>query len=141
MQMFLYNTADSPNVINKKLINDVEININLKSDVNIINPEIVLNGDFRWVNYVYIPDLNRYYIVKSIEQLNRRLVKLYLTCDVLETYKNDILNSEANFNRKINSNDRDIINLDQTNEILSDEYKSSIVVNNDSTTVMVIVGV
>lgn len=109
MKMYLYTTSDLPNVINKTLSNELEIDINLKSDIDIVNPEIVLNGDFRAYNYAHIPDLNRYYIIQSLEQLNLKFVKLNLTCDVLETYKNEFMNHEYDLIRESKSNDVNIL--------------------------------
>lgn len=97
MDLVLYRTLDDNNVINKTLTDGVTVNINLKRDTDIVNPEIVLSGDFRGVNYAHIPDLNRYYFIESIEQLNLHLVKLSLKCDVLETYKTAILNTNCEF--------------------------------------------
>ena len=105
MDIILYKTVDSPNTINKTLADPLTLEINLKKDTNIINPELVLNGDFRGFNYAHIPELNRYYFINSMEQLNFTLVKLYLECDVLETYKADILNSPCKFNADIKAGD------------------------------------
>lgn len=105
MDIILYKTVDSPNTINKTLTDPLTLEINLKKDTNIINPELVLNGDFRGFNYAHIPELNRYYFINSMEQLNFTLVKLYLECDVLETHKADILNSPCKFNADIKAGD------------------------------------
>lgn len=105
MELILYKTDDSPNTINKTLTDPLTLEINLKKDTNIINPELVLNGDFRGFNYAHIPELNRYYFINSMEQLNFRLVKISLECDVLETYKADILNSPCKFNADIQAGD------------------------------------
>ena len=101
MQLILYVTEDAKNVINKTLTNPVSMNINLKRDINIIMPEIVLNGDFGGFNYAHIPDFNRFYFVDSVEQLNLKMVKLSLICDVLETYKTTILNSDCLYKTKV----------------------------------------
>lgn len=97
MELILYRTLDDNNVINKTLTNAMTVNINFKRDTNIVNPDIVLSGDFRGFNYAHIPDLNRYYFIESIEQLNLHLVKLNMKCDVLETYKDAILNTNCDY--------------------------------------------
>jgi hypothetical protein len=83
MELILYRTLDNANVINKVLTDPVTVNITLKNDVNIINPEIVLSGDFRGYNYAHIPELNRFYFIESFEQINFRFGKLFMSCDVL----------------------------------------------------------
>lgn len=105
IDLILYSINDGDNVINKSLINGVTVPINLKNNFDIINPEIVLNGDYRGFNYAHIPSLNRFYVITNIEQLNLRLVKLVMSCDVLETYKDDILNSHAEYMRNIKNGD------------------------------------
>lgn len=124
MKMYLYHVNDAENVINKTLVNGLELDINLKSSVDIVNPEIVLNGDFRGYNYAHLPDLNRYYFIDRIEQLNLKLVKLNLSCDVLETYKDDILNSNARFKRNIKNGDYQNISIDYSNQTISTNYNS-----------------
>lgn len=124
MKMYLYHVNDAENVINKTLVNGLELDINLKSSVDIVNPEIVLNGDFRVYNYAHLPDLNRYYFIDRIEQLNLKLVKLNLSCDVLETYKADILNSNARFKRNIKNGDYQNISIDYSNQTISTNYNS-----------------
>ena len=44
MDIILYKTVDSPNTINKTLTDPLTLEINLKKDTNIINPELVLNA-------------------------------------------------------------------------------------------------
>ena len=105
IDLILYSINDGDNVINKSLVNGVTIPINLKNNFDIINPEIVLNGDYRGFNYAHIPSLNRFYVITNVEQLNLRLIKLIMSCDVLETYKDDILNSHAEYMRNIKNGD------------------------------------
>ena len=124
MKMYLYNINDAENVINKNLVNGLEIDINLKASVDLVNPEIILNGDFRGYNYAHLPDLNRFYFIDRIEQLNLKLVKLSLSCDVLETYKADILNSNARFKRNIKNGDYQNISIDYSNQTISTNYNS-----------------
>ena len=109
MKLFLYNVVDGENVINKTLGVPIEIDILLKADVNIVNPIIVLRSivgvDFDAFNYAFIPELKRYYFVDSIDSLNGQTWRLSLTVDVLQSYKDDILNSNARLKRGIKTGD------------------------------------
>ncbi len=140
MKMYLYHVNDAENVINKTLINGLEIDINLKASVDVVSPEIVLNGDFRGYNYAHLPDLNRYYFIDRIEQLNLKLVKLNLSCDVLETYKADILNSNARFKRNIKNGDYQNISIDYSNQTISTNYNSDGVPMNGNTMIISTIG-
>lgn len=46
-------------------------------------------------NYVYIPELNRYYFVTNVEYIVTNLWEISLSVDVLMTYKNGITNLVA----------------------------------------------
>jgi len=100
---------DGDNVINKTLTSILEIDIILRKDFNIDKPVIFLTGSdydtYLSFNYIHIPSLNRYYFIDSIEQVNNRVSKLNCTCDVLETFKSDILNSKAKIYRGIKPGD------------------------------------
>ena len=119
MELILYRTLDNANVINKVLTDPVTVNITLKNDVNIINPEIVLSGDFRGYNYAHIPELNRFYFIESFEQINLRFGKLFMSCDVLETYKADILKCSGTIKRDIKAGDYGAVNADSTVNIIT----------------------
>lgn len=119
MNLILYRTLDNANVINKVLTDPVTVNITLKNDVNIINPEIVLSGDFRGYNYAHIPELNRFYFIKSFEQINLRFGKLFMSCDVLETYKADILNCSGTIKRDIQAGDYGGVNANSTVNVIT----------------------
>ena len=125
IDLILYSINDGDNVINKNLVNGVTIPIHLKQGFDIINPDIVLNGDYRGFNYAHIPSLNRFYFINNVEQLNLRLVKLNMTCDVLETYKADILNSNARFKRNIKTGDFENISIDYSNKTTSVKHVSN----------------
>lgn len=140
MILKLFKTLDSNNVINKTLTGEIQLDINLKSDTDIINPELVLLGDFRGFNYAHIPDLNRFYFIERVEQLNLQLVKLSLSCDVLETYKESILNSECEYNREAKNGDKVINAPDSSyNNVL--KYDSNITMSLDNNIVISTIGV
>ena len=119
MELILYRTLDNANVINKVLTDPVTVNITLKNDVNIINPEIVLSGDFLGYNYAHIPELNRFYFIESFEQINLRFGKLFMSCDVLETYKADILNCSGTIKRDIQAGDYGEVNANSTVNVIT----------------------
>lgn len=135
IDLILYSINDGDNVINKNLVNGVTIPINLKQGFDVINPDIVLNGDYRGFNYAHIPSLNRFYFINNVEQLNLRLVKLNMTCDVLETYKSEILNLNAIFIR--DSKDGDYVNIEASSDnMIINTFKSDITLERDSNIVL-----
>lgn len=109
MELNLYKCSDGDNVINKTLTDKFTVNINLKRDVNISAPQIILLNDngafFNVFNYAEIPELGRFYFIDSVTSLNNKMESLLLRCDVLETYKADILASKARFMRGVKTGD------------------------------------
>lgn len=105
----LFNVTDSDNTINKELVNGLEINLNLKRDFNIKTPELIImnneNLDIESFNYFTIPELNMYYFINSVECIGNKLFKVFGHCDVLETFKSDILSSKAMYKRKLKNGD------------------------------------
>ena len=116
MELNLYKCSDGDNVINKTLKDKFTVNINLKRDVNITAPQIILINDngafFNQYNYAEIPELGRFYFIDSVISLNSKMVSLALRCDVLETYKADVLASKARFMRRLKTGDYIAANID-----------------------------
>lgn len=102
MDLFLYKTTDASNVIGKTLTDVKHLSINLKKTEPIENPVLrltVFNG-IQEFNYAEIPFLHRKYFIESCELGNANIATLTLSVDVLETYKDDILNAESNITHK-----------------------------------------
>lgn len=105
MLISLYNTTDSNMIINKTLTNKVDYDIKIKDNVSLINPVIILKTETLITsNYAYIPNFNRYYYIENIEVFPNDIYNLALKCDVLMSFKDDILNSNAYINQSTNSN-------------------------------------
>lgn len=118
MLLTLYKTKDGDNVINKTLDEPFDMQIRLKAETDVINPRIILSSvmgiDYQDYNYCHIPFLKRYYFIDSIYSVSARLWKLELSCDVLESYKVDILASRARLRRNIKNGDYFNASLDSS---------------------------
>lgn len=129
MKLLLYAVDDGDNVINKVLPTPVEVDIRLSNDVDVIMPMIILRDvvgvNYDHFNYVFIEDLERYYFIDKIAKVNNRDSWLYLSCDVLETYKAQILNSHARVKRNLKTGDYVDVNLDRN------VYQSVMLYNSD----------
>lgn len=107
----LYKVSDAKNVIGKSLGNPTEIEIFLKDgSLSVTKPFLILSGKGGTVNYwdfnyCWISEFNRFYFIENIDNFKADLWKLDLECDVLETFKADILTSHANFFRKVKDGD------------------------------------
>lgn len=103
MELILYNTRDTKEVLNKRLTDRKKYNITFKDSADVISPVIYLSTkDSIPFNYAHIPDFKRYYFIVRVTYENKNLVKLELDCDVLESYKDDILKGYGLITRKEN---------------------------------------
>lgn len=92
MEIKLYKNLSENNVIGKTLTQIKSVEANLKNDVSVINPTLVLNytANILGSNYCFIPKFNRYYFIDEIVPItgDRCIVKCRV--DVLESFKEDI---------------------------------------------------
>lgn len=141
MLMKLYTTKTPNNTIGKVLENETEYNIKFKSQADRTKPVVVLMSetmiDF---NYAYIPDFNRYYFVENIEVTPNKIYNISLRCDVLESFKNDILESSGFVNQQTTPNK--YYNSDYQTEIKKevDVIKSNVTLDTTKSTILVTIG-
>jgi len=137
MKITLYKTTDQNNTINKNLTDPLEININLKRSEDQERPRLLLQNDndkYKGYNYAYIDFFKRYYFVESTSNNNDRIIELQLETDVLETYKNDILNAQAsNISYYPDNNVTDARKR-------KDIYTSDVTLSDDTTMILVTTG-
>ena len=96
MNVKLYINESNNNVLNKKITLISEDNILLKDNVDVYKPIIKIKKPLlNNCNYVYIEDFKRYYYITNKKSINTDVIELSLKCDVLMSFKNDILNSKG----------------------------------------------
>lgn len=93
MKIDFYKNISEKNKIGKKLTNKLSLNGNLREESSVINPTILVeHSNLSVYNYAHIPEFNRYYFVSEITSVRNGLWRVSLKCDVLESFKKDILN-------------------------------------------------
>lgn len=127
------------NVLNKNLELITSINVNFKYDLDVSSPEIKLivgNMDFNIINYVEIPELNRSYFIERTAMVNNKIIIIYLICDLIVSFKSDILKSNALFMRSIKNGD--YVNIQETNKYTQSvrSVKSDYVYNEGETLIL-----
>lgn len=101
MKMKLYNTSSANNVINKVLTNEIEYDIKFKDKTNILNPLVILRCESIILsNYAYIEEFSRYYFIERIELYPNNIYYIYLKCDVLESFKDELLKCDGYINQQ-----------------------------------------
>ena len=93
MQIEFYKNSSEKNKIGKFLSSVLTLNGNLRDECSITSPSILVEAtslvDY---NYCYIPEFKRYYFISDITSVRNNLWRVSLKCDVLESFKKDILN-------------------------------------------------
>ncbi len=118
MEVKLYNNNSETNVLYKNLTNEIVYTGTLRDSANIYNPSILVStsemlSDY---NYCYIPQFNRYYYINDIDIYRNGVWILNLKCDVLMSFKDDIIQCYAIVNHTTENN--------VTNYMSSDIWKT-----------------
>lgn len=96
MEIKFYTTKSEFNRLEKTLENEITLEGNFKNEVDIMAPIIcVKNTSIAGSNYVHIPDLGRYYFINKIEITRTQLLTVFLSLDVLMSYKEEIKKLEV----------------------------------------------
>lgn len=144
MELKLYSVNDGVNVINKTMALITTMEINLKRDVDIINPRLFLVPNiptgFDGINYAGIPFLKRFYFVDNITNISNTIWQIDLSCDVLETYKTDILASKARLYRNLKAGDYFNTALESSHLTTVAKYTSNKGISDSETLIMSTVG-
>lgn len=93
IELQLFNNISDTNVVDKIINNQTIVNGDFRGAVNIVNPQIMIIGEYYDFNYCYIPILHRYYFINSVTMERKNLTFIKCSVDILMTYKDDIRNS------------------------------------------------
>ena len=103
MNITFYKNSSEKNKIGKSLSSELTLSGNLRDECSITSPSILVEAtslvDY---NYCYIPEFKRYYFISDITSVRNNLWRVSLKCDVLESFKSDILNSSCIVNKQQN---------------------------------------
>ena len=142
MELILYHTNDSQNTINKEKTLIITKNINLKQSTNLYQTFLILKNDkatdYSKINYAKM--LSKFYFVSYETIANNNFIKLNLKEDALETYKDDILNtdfdiiakSEIDYTSNVPTSKKVQTKIIKSNVTLSDD--ENIIVQTSGTT-------
>lgn len=106
MNIKFYKTESENNRVDKVLTDEHSIDGSLRDEINITNPIVTFMSNVIDFNYCYIPVLNKYYYVDSVVALRHNYYMVRLSCDVLMTYKDAIINMMAIIERQENLNNQ-----------------------------------
>ena len=108
MSMVLSIVTDDDNVLNKTKTGSITRPIKLPIDIDVNYPVLLVSPsiefDYSLYNYVEIPELKRSYFM-TVERATPKLLRLLCRVDLLDSYKDDILQSKALLMRGVKTGD------------------------------------
>ena len=110
MTCTLYTNKQDKATLKKALSGGRGYSITFKDDnIDIINPTIIISSDIsalKSYNYVYLPNLNRYYFIDGFTSLLGKRTELSLSVDVLMSWQSDILRMSVIADRSTNKGNK-----------------------------------
>lgn len=101
----LYQNHAESNRVNKEqlLVSVGTLSGALREECSMLTPSITYqSAEVPTFNYVYIPVFNRYYFVTSLTSVSKNMWRMELKCDVLMSYKEQILSLHGVIGRQEN---------------------------------------
>lgn len=99
MTIIFYNNCSERNVINKMIdtLTALTLTGELRKSTSVKNPVIVVETTDAIIgyNYCFITEFARYYFITDIKSVRNGLWEISMRVDVLMSFQNDILSSEA----------------------------------------------
>ena len=106
MQIDLYSITDDPRKLEKTLGTADSRTGAVRGAIDVLRPEVLVEGGVVLANYAYIKDFGeRYYYIEEREVVRKGLQRLQLRVDVLMTYAAQIKTCPAVFDRSHNLDD------------------------------------
>lgn len=92
MEVILYYNASDDRVINKTLVGGETFIGQARDEVDIMAPVIRFDSpNILRYNYAYIPELQRYYVIQSVNAFREGLWDVSMAVDVLMSFRGDIM--------------------------------------------------
>ena len=105
MNILLYKTTNANNDLNKTISDKVELVGALREASSIIAPSILIQSNPIGYNYAYIPEFGRYYYIKNITAFRKGAYIVDLKCDVLMSFREEILRMSGIVSRLTNGDE------------------------------------
>ena len=105
MNILLYKTTNANNDLNKTISDKVELVGALRDASSVIAPSILIQSNPIGYNYAYIPEFGRYYYIKNITAFRKGAYIVDLKCDVLMSFREEILHMSGIVSRLTNGDE------------------------------------
>lgn len=98
-----YDCNDDPRNMPKNPQNETTVTGTIRGEVDKIRPVVEIAAQNVTKNYAYIPDFGRYYYIDSVRILRTGICIVSMRCDVLNTYKDSIMQAPIIAERSANA--------------------------------------
>lgn len=91
------------NKITKSITTVMNTTGNIRNNTSITSPVFLIKGEFSTIsqsNYVYVPEFKRYYYIIDMVQVAGNVTEISCHCDVLMSFKDEILSNTAVISRQ-----------------------------------------
>lgn len=120
MNITLYVNSDDNRKLNKNLTSAYDVSAVIYDDCSIIRPVLKIKyfAGLASYNYLYIADYNRYYFINDITLSPANIAFIKCSCDVLMSFKNEILSTYQTITRYNDIQNVNVKNTDVTDTLL-----------------------
>lgn len=132
MTITIYTNLSDPNTINKATTQIGTADCIIKDNLTFEKPYFILqyNVDLAKGNYLYAPELQRYYYINDISRLTGGRMQLECEVDALESFKQSILNTTCIIDKQTQKNNANVYLNDGSYITQEKEFHSVIHFNN-----------
>lgn len=122
LDIYLYDCSSDPNELTKTLTSELQLNGEFRDVIDIVNPEILVDGNIDAHNYAYIPEFARYYYITESSIVRTGLTLLRLRSDPLMSFRTQILALDAYGMRTANTSLQTPAIIDPQAPYAADDY-------------------
>lgn len=142
MDITFYWNESANNVINKNLKNAKTLEIKLKRNFDVETPEIIISTiDVSNYNYFFLAGgINRYYFIEDTEIMAGGVIRILASCDYIETFKHEILNSKGIYKKVVNDGDYGDLDVVTTGVYDTIEHVSNVTLEPDNKAILSVMG-
>lgn len=147
MKVTLYMCNDDPRTLNKSMVIFKTVNARIKKPCSVEAPALELfnirPSNVVKFNYIFIPELARYYFVNDRKMLSNDILEIGASVDVLQSFNAGIRDLQILVDRQENINSAYIIDNELptfTNRIISQHVIGSVPVSTGNNITLTVTG-
>lgn len=108
--IMFYQNKSSNITVNKNIVSVFKLEGSFRDNISVTEPVFTIESTESPViaNYCYIPEFKRFYYITDINIIRTNLYEIHCQCDVLMSFRSDILSSSQFVSRNVNEFESDV---------------------------------